>query len=240
MVRAWAQAGASTGVIWPTNHLSRWLLKRFVARTPDQWLVMGLVYPATNQVEAADMAGLSSRLAEKGAFLSSWQLLGAATLKRVQARMWQVVAPMVFLVLASLWFAFRRMTEILLGLAVLCMSGLCLLATMAVSGWSWNLMNLMAVPLILGTGVDYCIFMQLALRRHGGDLVMARRSVGRALMLCGGTAMAGFGSLALSSNAGMASLGKVCAVGIGANMLISVFLLPAWWARLSPKPRGQG
>jgi predicted RND superfamily exporter protein len=27
----------------------------------------------------------------------------------------------------------------------------------------------------------------------------------------------------------MASLGKVCAVGIGANMLFSVFLLPAWW-----------
>jgi uncharacterized protein len=240
MVRTWAQVGASTGVVWPTNHLSRWLLKRFVARTPDQWLVMGLVYPATNEVKSADLAGLSSRLAEKGAFLSSWQLLGAATLKRVQARMWQVVAPMVFLVLASLWFAFRRMTEILLGIAVLCMSGLCLLATMAVSGWSWNLMNLMALPLILGTGVDYCIFMQLALRRHGGDLVMARRSVGRALMLCGGTAMAGFGSLAMSSNAGMASLGKVCAVGIGANMLISVFLLPAWWSRLSLKSRGQG
>lgn len=27
----------------------------------------------------------------------------------------------------------------------------------------------------------------------------------------------------------MASLGRVCAAGIGANMLISVFLLPAWW-----------
>jgi len=49
------------------------------------------------------------------------------------------------------------------------------------------------------------------------------------LMLCGGTAIAGFGSLAFSSNLGMASLGQVCAVGIGANMLISVFLLPAWW-----------
>jgi predicted RND superfamily exporter protein len=240
LVRTWAQAATNPGVIWPTNHLSRWLLKKFIAQTPDQLLVMGLVYPATNHVESTALAGLSSRLAEKGAFLSSWQLLGAATLKRVQARMWQVVTPMVVLVLASLWFAFRRMTEIYLGIIVLCMSGLCLLATMAVSGWSWNLMNLMALPLILGTGVDYCIFMQLALRRHGGDLAMARRSVGRALMLCGGTAMAGFGSLAMSSNAGMASLGKVCAVGIGANMLISVFLLPAWWSRLSPKSPRRG
>src|SRR5205814_5240443 len=80
-----------------------------------------------------------------------------------------------------------------------------------------------------GRGVDYRIFMQLALRRHQGDLKMAYRSVGRALLLCGGTAVSGFGSLAWSSNAGMASLGQVCAVGIAGNMLISVFLLPVWW-----------
>ena len=111
---------------------------------------------------------------------------------------------------------------------------------MAVAGWSWNLLNLMALPLMLGTGVDYSIFMQLALRRHGGDLGMVRRSIGRALLLCGGTAMAGFGSLGCSSNPGMASLGKVCAVGIGANMLFSVFLLPAWWVAESiPKSGGQ-
>jgi predicted RND superfamily exporter protein/lauroyl/myristoyl acyltransferase len=239
LVQTWARAGADTNIFWPTNHVSQWLLKRFVTRTPDEWLVMGLVYPATNRVESAALTDLSKQLAMNGALLSSWELLGDATLKRVQSRMWAVVTPMVVLVLLSLWFAFRRATEILLGAAVLCLSGLCLLAIMALSGWSWNLMNLMALPLMLGTGVDYTIFIQLALRRHGGDLVMVRRSVGRALMLCGGTAVGGFGSLGLSSNAGMASLGRVCAVGIGANMLISVFLLPAWWKLFSPKSKVQ-
>jgi lauroyl/myristoyl acyltransferase len=229
LVRTWARAGATAGVVWPTNHVSQWLLKRFVARTPDQWLVMGLVYPATNHVAPRALAQLSARCANNHALLSGWELLGAATLKRVQGKLWQLVTPMVVLVLASLWFAFRRATEILLGMAVLLMSGVFLLATMGLAGWSWNLLNLMALPLMLGAGVDYTIFIQLALRRHSGDLVIVRRSVGRALMLCGGTAMAGFGSLAFSSNPGMASLGKVCAVGIGANMLISVFLLPAWW-----------
>jgi lauroyl/myristoyl acyltransferase len=229
LVRTWARAGGSTDVVWPTNHVSQWLLKRFVAHTPDQWLVMGLVYPATNQVADASLAELSTRLARNEAYLSGWQLLGATTFKRVKSKMWQVVAPMVILVLASLGFAFRRATEILLGLAVLFLSGLVLLTVMAAAGWTWNLLNMMAVPLILGTGVDYSIFMQLALRRHGGDLVLVRRSIGRALLLCGGTAIAGFSSLAWSSNPGMASLGKVCAVGIGANMIIAVFLLPVWW-----------
>ncbi len=233
MVRTWANAAESQSVIWPTNHVSQWLLKRFVARTADECLVMGLVYPATNRVDAAKLAALSQRLAQNHALLSGWELLGNATLKRVQSRMWALVAPMVALVLLSLWLAFRRATEILLGLAVLGLSGVGLLATMTLAGWSWNLMNLMALPLMLGTGVDYTIFIQLALRRHGGDLPAVRRSVGRALMLCGGTAVAGFGSLAFSSNPGMASLGQVCAVGIGANMLISVFLLPDWWRCLN-------
>jgi lauroyl/myristoyl acyltransferase len=230
LVRTWSRAGESKSVIWPTNHVSQWLLKRFVARTPDECLVMGLIYPATNKVDAAELTTLSKQLAQNHALLSGWELLGSSTLKRVQSRMWQVVTPMVVLVLLSLWFAFRRATEILLGMAVLCLSGVCLLATMSLAGWTWNLMNLMAMPLMLGTGVDYTLFIQLALRRHGGDLIAVRRSVGRALLLCGGTAVAGFGSLAFSSNLGMASLGKVCAVGIGTNMVISVFLLPAWWS----------
>jgi predicted exporter len=233
LVQTWERAGASTGVVWPTNEVSQWLLKKFVARTPEDWLVMGLIYPATNKVETAALTGLSAELAQHHAYLSGWELLGSTTLQRVRAKLWQMVTPMLLLVLASLWFAFRRATEILLGGAVLLMSGVCLLATMALAGWSWNLLNLMALPLILGAGVDYTIFMQLALRRHAGDHRIVRRSIGRALLLCGGTAMAGFGSLAWSSYPGMASLGKVCAVGIGANMLISVFLLPAWWTAAS-------
>ena len=239
LVQTWRQAGQSKTLIWPTNEVSQWLLERFVARAPDECLVMGLIYPATNEVDEAALLVLSKQLAQNHTLLSGWELLGSATLKRVQSKMWELVVPMVALVLLSLWFAFRRATEILLGIVVLCLSGVCLLAVMSLAGWTWNLMNLMALPLMLGTGVDYTIFIQLALRRHGGELVAVRRSVGRALMLCGGTAVAGFGSLAFSSNLGMASLGRVCAVGIGANALISIFLLPAWWQFFSPKSKVQ-
>ena len=81
---------------------------------------MGLVSPATNRVrERASLAELSSRLSEQRVLLSGWELLGTTTLKRVQERLWLLVLPMVVLVLASLWFAFRRLTEVLLGVAVL-------------------------------------------------------------------------------------------------------------------------
>ncbi|MBI3878435.1 MAG: MMPL family transporter, partial [Verrucomicrobia bacterium] len=226
----WSAALAHTNAFWPTNDMSRWVLGKMAARTDDGWLAAGFVFAsdATN-ANASSVSSWATELESAGVLVSGWELLGDSLLRAVEERLWLVVAPMLALVLLSLWLAFRRPTEIFLSLAVLTFSGLCLLAVMRVAGWSWNLLNLTALPLMLGTGVDYSIFMQLALRRHHGDLAGAHRAVGRALLLCGGTAVAGFGSLALSSNAGMASLGAVCAVGIGWNMLISVFLLPVWW-----------
>jgi KDO2-lipid IV(A) lauroyltransferase len=97
------------------------------------------------------------------------------------------------------------------------------------AGWTWNLMNLMSVPLLLGTGIDYSIHVQSALRRNRGDIRMTRRVTGRAILLCGCTTIAGFGSLAWSGNSGLASLGYVCATGIACAMLISLYVLPGVW-----------
>lgn len=232
ILRTWRAASRSSTIFWPTNPMSQWIFEKIAARTPTNFLALGMVTARPGSNPQA-LAQLQAQLTPEGAWLSGWELLGSSIFGRVQANLWRVLAPMICLVLLSLFFAFGRAWEILLSLGVLFLSGLGLLTVMRWAGWSWNLLNLMAIPLVLGTGVDYSIFMQLALRRHHGDLRAAYLSVGRALLLCGGTAIAGFGSLGLSSNAGMASLGQVCAVGVGFNMLIAIFLLPIWWQRLT-------
>ena len=226
ILATWQRATAQTNVFWPTNPMSAWIYEKLATRETNGLFAAGFLYPGTNTVS---LAPLEAQLPRDGVWLSSWELLGGTVLAQVRHNLWKLLLPMIGLVLLSLGLAFRRFAEIFLSLGVLLFSGVCLLTVMKLAGWSWNLLNLMALPLVLGTGVDYSIFMQLALRRHGGDLQLAHRSVGRALLLCGGTAIAGFGSLGLSSNAGMASLGRVCAIGIAANMLFSVFLLPTWW-----------
>lgn len=243
LLDTWQIASQQQGVFWPTNPMSQWILQKVVARTSTNDFALGLLNPIASDGPSANLARIvrvEGQLPNENVWLSGWQLLGDAIFSRVRANLWKVITPMVFLVMLSLFLAFRRPPEILLSLAVLFLSGLCLLAIMRWVGWTWNLLNLMAVPLVLGTGVDYSIFMQLALRRYQGDLAMAYYSVGRALLLCGGTAIAGFGSLGLSSNAGMASLGQVCAVGIGSNMLIAIFLLPIWWRNVNAPPGNTG
>jgi uncharacterized protein len=228
ILETWRQAAATTNIFWPTNDVSRWIFAKLAAHDTNGFFAAGFLYPTAGTPEPGAMVAPA-----EGVWLSSWSLLGRAVLGEVKQNLWKVVLPMVSLVLLSLWLAFGRAAEIGLSLAVLLLSGLCLLAVMRVAGWSWNVLNLMAVPLLLGTGVDYSLFMQLALRRHGGSLRAARGSVGRALLLCGSTAAAGFGSLGFSSNAGMASLGQICAAGLAGNMLISIYLLPVWWKILA-------
>jgi len=239
ILEVWQAVGRMPGVFWPTNKLSQWVFRTFAARTPTNMFALGLVAPMAGQSEASrsQLSLVEEALPREDVWLSGWGLLGSSIFSRVKANLWKVLGPMVCLVLLSLWLAFHRPREISLSLAALLLSGLALLTVMRLVGWSWNLLNLMAIPLVLGTGVDYSIFMQLALRRYNGDLRMAYLSVGRALLLCGGTAVVGFGSLAFSTNAGMASLGRVCSVGIGCNMLIAIFLVPVWWSGGAKPPQ---
>lgn len=225
---AWRNAAAANGTVWPTNHLSRWIFDKVTARDSTNIYALGLVYSATNSLNSSAHSW-TANLPHDDVWLAGWTRLGSDLLDVVESDFWRVLLPMIALLLSSLWLAFKRITEVILSLATLIFSGLCLWAFMGVLGWSWNLLNLLALPLLLGAGVDYSIHMQLALRRHGGRLSETRRTVGRALLLCAGTTVAGFGSNAFSSNAGLASLGLVCAAGIAFAFLTSYFLLPVWW-----------
>jgi predicted RND superfamily exporter protein len=228
----WRTALKAPGVFWPTNENSEWILEKLIARNENQLLALGLIYRNPNQSLAKltpRLLELAAQLSPDGIYVSGWEVLGHSVFARMKAQFWRVLVPMVLLVTLSLWLAFRGVKEMVLSFATLAVSAVALWAVMGILGWSWNLLNLMALPLLLGMGVDFSIHIQLALKRYHGDLRMVRGSIGRALLLAGSTTVAGFGSLWFSSNAGMASLGKVCGAGIVCAMLVSVYLLPLWW-----------
>ena len=235
---SWQSAASTTGTVRPTNELCRWIFSKFAARTEAGWLAMGVVYAPTNRASSGSLnaASLAAKL-PAGVTLTDWTLLGDVLLRHVESRVVWVMLAMLLTVGGCLWLAFRRVDEVLLSCAALGFGVALLLAIMGVAGWSWNLMNLTALPLLLGSGVDYTIHIQLALRRHKGDAARVRQSTGRAVFLCAGTTVAGFGSLAWSSNGGLASLGAVCATGIACICGVSLWLLPAWWRTLRSRRR---
>jgi predicted exporter len=227
----WNRALESTNVFWPANRASRWVLSKVVARPDDGLLALGLIHPTSSPAATKRFAVTwPIELQRQGVILSGWELLGTTVFDVVVREMPRVMIPIFLLVLLSLWLAFRSFKEVALSLITLAFSALLLWAAMGVLGWEWNILNLMGLPLLLGMGVDFSIHIQLGLRRYQGHRLTVHRSVGRALLLAGATTVAGFTSLTFSTNAGMASLGKVCALGITLALVVAVYLLPVWWS----------
>jgi hopanoid biosynthesis associated RND transporter like protein HpnN len=101
-------------------------------------------------------------------------------------------------------------------------------AATVVLGLAFNYANVIALPLLLGVGVDNGIHM-VHRRRAGtaphGDLL--ETSTARAVLYASLTTIFSFGNLAFSSHPGTASMGRLLTVGMLAVLVCTLMVLPA-------------
>jgi predicted RND superfamily exporter protein len=91
----------------------------------------------------------------------------------------------------------------------------------------FNFANVIALPLILGVGVDNGIHMVHRMRTappNNGRLLQT--STARAVLFSSLTTICSFGNLALSPHRGMASMGQVLSIGIALTLLCTLVVLP--------------
>ncbi len=104
----------------------------------------------------------------------------------------------------------------------------------------FNFANIIALPLLLGIGVDSGIHMvhraRQALPRHGNLL---RTSTARAVVFSTLTSACGFGSLAFSSHPGTASMGQLLTLGVLAILFSTLVVLPALIRGFDPAAIGE-
>lgn len=232
MFEKWREAATASLPVLPQAEAGHWIMQRFLSLDPGTFFALGMVHPSEKTDQPEVREELSANLAESGVILTGWELLGSEVFSVVKKNLWLIFGLMSVLVLLCLSFAFRRVLPVILSLCSVVVSAFLLLMVMWLAGWDWNLMNLMAIPLLVGAGLDYSIHVQLALDRHGGSVREMRATVGRALSLCAATTFTGFGSLAWAGNPGLGTLGKVCAAGIASAYIVAVWLLPAWRSSL--------
>jgi predicted RND superfamily exporter protein len=107
----------------------------------------------------------------------------------------------------------------------------CCLAFMRVTGVGIDPVNLIVVPLILGIGVDDCVY--VAARYQSGEPIgAALRYGGKSLAIASLTIMTGFGFLGLSHYPALAGMGTFAAASLLLCLVASVTLLPALLAVL--------
>jgi hopanoid biosynthesis associated RND transporter like protein HpnN len=89
-----------------------------------------------------------------------------------------------------------------------------------------NPANIMMLPLVIGIGVTNGIHILNRFAEEQTPSILAR-STGKAVLVSGLTAIAGFGSLILAQHRGIRSLGYVMSIGLATCMVAGLTFLPA-------------
>jgi hopanoid biosynthesis associated RND transporter like protein HpnN len=131
-------------------------------------------------------------------------------------------------IVAVLWLDFRRGRAVLLGLLPLAAGMTMTLGVMGLSGVPLNPANLIALPLIVGVGVDNGVHvLHDYADKRSGTLYRLGAATGRGIMVAALTTVLGFGTLMLARHRGMASLGLALTLGVTFCMLAALVVLPA-------------
>jgi hypothetical protein len=140
---------------------------------------------------------------------------------------WAGVYALVAIVLV-LGLDFRRFTGVLMGLFPLAVGIGLTLGLMALCGLALNPANMIALPLIVGVGVDNGVHVLHDYRaRDRRRPYRLGAATGRGVLVAGLTTVLGFGTMLIARHEGMASLGLVLTIGVSCCMAAALLLLPA-------------
>jgi hopanoid biosynthesis associated RND transporter like protein HpnN len=133
----------------------------------------------------------------------------------------------------------RPKSDTLLVLLPLLLAGVLTGAASVVVKIPFNFANVIALPLLLGIGVDSGIHMVHRMRAAppaGGQVL--ETSTARAVLYSSLTTICSFGNLAVSPHRGMASMGVLLTIGIGFTLICTLVVLPALMVKGKQSPAG--
>jgi hopanoid biosynthesis associated RND transporter like protein HpnN len=149
------------------------------------------------------------------------------SMRLIEQAYWQGLAYAFALVAGIAALMIRRVRETGLAMVPMILGTLWMLAIMQVTGLKFNLVNIWALPLIIGSATEYGVNMVLRAlesRAHGGPRLA--RSTVMGVVFNGLTTIAGFGSLLIAQHRGVWSLGLLLVIGSTTTLIASLVVLP--------------
>jgi len=137
----------------------------------------------------------------------------------------------------------RSAKDTLLVLLPLLLAGALTGACAVLFGIPLNFANVIALPLLLGIGVDNGIHMLQRFRSMQAkgkiDHHLLSTSTSKAVTLSALTTICGFGNLSFSAHQGTASMGQLLTLGIGFTLICTLFVLPLFLNHSAVKEKGK-
>ncbi|MBI3392566.1 MAG: MMPL family transporter [Nitrospirae bacterium] len=142
------------------------------------------------------------------------------------------------LVTGLVFIRFRRVPDTFAALLPVAAGSALLVGCLAAFGVPLNYVNIGLLPMLLGIGIDYGIFVVQGVREEDGAGPGAA-SVAGAVALAALTTAVGFGSLVITDFVAIHSMGLVAVIGVTAIAAAALTLLPALMAAARNRLRGK-
>lgn len=138
----------------------------------------------------------------------------------------QAFAYAVIAVLVLLMLLLRSLKDTLRVVLPLLLAGAFTVAAMVLLKQPFNFANVIALPLVLGVGVDYGVYLAQRGRAAPAGANLLQTSTARAVWYGALITIANFGNLMLAPHPGMASMGLLLTLGLCMTLLCTLVLLP--------------
>lgn len=204
------------------------VLDRFFSRDPN--LGAAYITPLKTLTTFPEKEQLRRDLeaAKVPVMISGWSYTLQDLVPWAQGKLTELSGFMILFNIVLLIFLYRRWFPLFILMVSLALSVGALVASLKLFGIPLNMFNVLAFPLVLGVGVDYGIYVVIAMRQEG-DRQRNLATMVKPVLLSGLTTVCGFGSLVLAANPALSSLGKVCAIGVAWCLFATLcFVLPAY------------
>jgi predicted RND superfamily exporter protein len=202
-----------------------------------------LVYPSVSQSDGQAMRALAKEV--HGVTLPDGRRVSAVGEPFVLADIINLVtheSPRILIgttaaVLVTMWLTLGGLRMALLCLLPTAVSLLALLGLMPLLKIEFNYLNILVIPVLIGTTVDAGVHLLTRLASPRSDFVQVYSETGKAIS--GGllTSAVGFGALLLADHPGLNSIGVLANLGFGTNLIVMLVSFPALLLVLSERRR---
>jgi predicted RND superfamily exporter protein len=192
-----------------------------------------LVYSAINLADGSGTRRFTKEV--RGMKLSDGTLVSAAgealivadILDMVAQEGPRILAAAILSVLVAMWITLGKLRTALICMLPTLLSIAALVGLMAILGIQFNYLNLVVLPVLVGTTVDAGVHLIQRLSEPNSDFISVYAETGRAIT--GGllTSAIGFLALAIARHPGLNSIGNVANLGFGVNIVIVLLGFPA-------------
>ncbi|MCL0074124.1 MMPL family transporter [Dehalococcoidia bacterium] len=196
---------------------------QFVCRDGDSFLLT--IFPQGDIWDEQIFRAFNEQVTAVAPRTSGTPIFFLLLLDLILERVVWATAAAAIVVFAIVAITFKSSRTALVGMVPIILGATWMVGLMQVLGMKFDFTNLMAVPLILGIGIDNAIHI---IHRYGleRNIPLVLRTTGKAILLTALTTMIAFGSLGFSPHPGLAGMGYVLVIGVAACLITAVFVLP--------------